>query len=108
MSLGHIDTHREPPARIPSSDEPRAPRFFCADSFWEAQGPARAFLASIQYCPRCWRAHERMHERIGSELFQDDDPLALIWAFAPEDRNPCTAQVIAASIVLFGRAREKA
>src|SRR5262249_46731412 len=111
MSLSHLDIHRarqRVPATATNPEEPKAPRFFCATSLWEAQGPARALLASIQYCPLCTRAYQRLHERLGSTLFRDDDPLALIWAFEPEDRNPCAVQVVAACIVLFGRDRETA
>ena len=107
MSLSHVDPHHLPQPQPPEQrDDPKAPRFFCASTFWEAQGPARAFLTSVQFCPRCSRAYDRLHERLGSTLFLDDDPLALIWAFEPEDRNPCTAQVVAACIVLHGRERE--
>src|SRR5215813_2006176 len=109
MSLSHLDHHHHPhPERIahPDPDEPKAPRFFCAATFWEAQGPARAFLSSVQYCQRCTRAYTRMHDALGTTLFRDDDPVALMRAFEAEDRNPCTAQVVAACIVLYGRDRE--
>ena|SRR5215813_4473235 len=108
MSLSHTDLHHLPRSSALGTrrDQPTAPRFFCASTFWEAQGPARAFLSSVQFCPHCSRAYDRLHERLGSTLFFDDDPLALIWAFEAEDRNPCTAQVIAACIVLHGRERE--
>jgi len=108
MSLSHVDPHHVPQPQPcdPHPDQPKAPRFFCASTFWEAQGPARAFLSSIQFCSRCSRVYDRLHERLGSTLFLDDDPIALIWAFEPEDRNPCAAQVVAACIVLHGRERE--
>ena len=90
------------PAR---DDEPKALRYFHAKSFWEAAGCARAQLRSAEICPRCSRALARVHDRIGSTLFRDDDPRALICAFDPEDRNSCTLQVLAACIVLNGRDR---
>jgi hypothetical protein len=110
MSLSYLDhhhPHRQPIAPLDPA-APKAPRFFCANSFQEAQGPARAFLASVTFCARCARAYSRLHEALGTTLFRDDDPLALVWAFDAEDRNPCTAQVVAACIVLFGRDREPA
>jgi hypothetical protein len=108
MSLGLIESHERPPAPPADEAQPKAVRFFSASSMDEAQGAARAFLAGARYCPRCSRAHGRLPNRLGPTLFLDDDPLALIWAFDPEDRSACAAHVIAACIVLFGRPRRAA
>jgi hypothetical protein len=86
-------------------DEPKALRYFHARTFSEAAGSARALLRSAEICPRCSRALAHLYDRLGSTLFRDDDPKALISAFDPEDRNPCTLRIVAACIVLNGRDR---
>ncbi len=105
--LHSIDEHESSELdESPSTgDEPKALRYFRAKTFWEAAGSACAFLRSAEMCPRCSRALAHLYDRLGSTLFRDDDPHALIGAFDPEDRNSCTLQVLAACIVLNGRDR---
>jgi len=90
-----------------SANEPStsALDYFHASSFCGAVRSARAVLRDATSCPRCSRALAHLYDRLGSTLFRDDDPHALIRAFHPEERNSCTLQVIAACIVLHGRDR---
>jgi hypothetical protein len=53
----------------------------------------------------CSRAITQLYECIGSTLFRDDDPKALLEAFEPQDQNPCTLKILATSIILYGRDR---
>jgi hypothetical protein len=105
----HESSHEhESPARDESpagNEEPKALRFFRADTFWEAARSARDVLRGAQNCPRCSRALAHLYDRLGSTLFHDDDPQALIRAFDPEDQSSCTLKIVAACIVLDGRER---
>ena len=83
----------------------KALRYFHAKTRREAAVAARALLRNAESCPRCSQALANLHDRLGSTLFSDDDPHALIGAFDPQERNACTLQVLAACIVLNGRDR---
>ena len=76
-----------------------------ATSFEEARQSALRVLELAADCPRCKRVLHQLHERIGSTLFLDDDPRLLARAFDAADREGCAQSVLAACIVLFGRAR---
>jgi hypothetical protein len=94
------------PAESPSrGDQPKALRYFHANAFWEAARSARALLLGAKTCLGCSRALAHLYDRLGSTLFRDDDPQALIDAFDPEDRNSCTLGILAACIVLNSRER---
>jgi hypothetical protein len=89
----------------PTTNVAKALRYFHAKTFREAAVAARAHLRNAENCPRCSHALANLHDRLGSTLFRDDDPRALIAAFDPEERNSCTLQILAACIVLNGRDR---
>lgn len=69
----------------------------------EARDRAEQVLRSARRCACCTSLLEHVFARIGSTLFLDDDPMALARAF--EERDPFSARVLAAYIVLFGRER---
>jgi hypothetical protein len=65
-------------------------------------------VREVRRAPRCFccvsqRAHLAIH--VGSTLFLDDDPFQLQQAVPIEERAFVTPQLIAALIVLHGRAR---
>jgi hypothetical protein len=100
-----LHTHRIASPTAVVEGEPKAPHYFDADTFREAQGAARVFLRGAAGCIRCSRALARIFDRLGSTFFHDDDPRKLLEAFGLEDRNACTLRVLAACIVLDGRDR---
>jgi hypothetical protein len=93
------------PHHLPHDSANQALAFFDATSHDEAYGPARLALTAAERCPRCTRVLSQLHARIGSTLFQDDDPRRLARAFDAADREGCTLRLLAACIVLFGRPR---
>ena len=95
----------EEPARSRRAEAP-ALRYFEAADFIDATAPARALYASAAHCPRCRALLEHRFERLGSQLFRDEDPRWLARAFAAADRDGCSVRLLAACIVLFGRERE--
>ncbi len=74
-------------------------------TFTEARDRATQVLANALRCPRCQKLLGHVFDNLGSTLFLDDDPVALACAFDPGERDPFAARVLAACIVLSGRAR---
>ena len=79
--------------------------FFDAISVDEAQPAAKEVIAGVSRCPRCSRVLAQRFDRLGSNLFYDDDPRELSKAFDSADRDGCTLRLLAACIILFGRER---
>jgi hypothetical protein len=108
MSL--LSSHGQPVARRVRRPDPFCPalRFFGAFSLRDARDAAANVLAAAGHCPRCTRVLAQRFDKLGSTLFYDDDPRALIRVFAAEDRDACTLRLLAACIVVHGRARTEA
>lgn len=90
-----------------SSDDPPLPclKALCVASFSVARRRADGVLAKARRCPRCRALLAHVFECVGSTLFLDDDPHALIGSFQPAERDQFSERVLAALIVLQGRPR---
>jgi hypothetical protein len=74
----------------------------------EARWEAEQVLAGARRCRYCSSLLAHIFDRIGSTLFLDDDPDALVEAFDVSERDRFSRRVLAACIVLMGRPREAA
>ena len=92
--------------RAPALRRVPAIGFLDADSVKTACHEAEVVLQTAPLCPTCRRVLRQLHDRLGSTLFYDDDPRALITAFDVADRTDCSVKLLAACIVEFGRPRE--
>ncbi len=79
--------------------------YFETDSLDLARLRASAALRDAAQCSGCCSVLRQRFDRLGSALYWDDDPKQLISAFDPADREPCSLRVLAACILLHGRAR---
>jgi hypothetical protein len=84
---------------------PKALIVLGADTFSEAVASARREIDRGPFCRCCVSAHVHLTRFVGSTLFLDDDPRQLQLAIPPEERLKWTPRVLAACIVLYGRAR---
>jgi hypothetical protein len=75
------------------------------ESLVEARRRAEQVLAKAKRCQRCTTLLNHVFDCLGSTLFIDDDPHVLIGAFKPTECDQFSEQVLAAIIVLNGRAR---
>ena len=95
----------------PKPEEPpqclKALNVLNADSLPDARKRAHRVLTKAQRCPCCSTLLGHVYDRLGSTLFIDDDPRALVSAFDATDRDPFSQQVLAALIVLRGRPRTR-
>jgi hypothetical protein len=71
----------------------------------EARAEAEHQLARVTPCRCCVNPRVHLSRYIGSTLFLDDDPAELQQAIPPAERARWTVRLIAACIVLYGRAR---
>jgi hypothetical protein len=53
----------------------------------------------------CGNALAHVHHRLGSTFFLDDDPVQLSRAFPAAERDQFNPRLLAACVVLWGRAR---
>ena len=90
---------------LTADEEPPARRWFGGHTLEDAVRQARIELASARACPCCATLLAHVHERIGSTLFLDDDPVQLAAAFDATERDVFTPRVLAACVLLYGRAR---
>jgi hypothetical protein len=74
-------------------------------SLREARRRAARVLTKAQRCPRCRTLLDHVFDCLGSTLFIDDDPHALMSAFKPTECDQFSEKVLAALIVLNGRPR---
>lgn len=97
--------HVGQPAEEPPPGCGKALQALSAASFGEARRRAAQVLANARRCARCSSLLHHVFDCLGSTLFIDDDPHALVSAFQPTDRDPFAEQVLAALIVVKGRPR---
>jgi hypothetical protein len=71
----------------------------------EARRRADHVLAKAKRCQRCRTLLDHVFDCLGSTLFIDDDPHALMSAFKPAECDQFSEQVLAALIVRNGRTR---
>jgi hypothetical protein len=76
-----------------------------ADNLTHARSLAETELARGPRCGCCLTPQIHLTRFVGSTLFLDDDPTKLLAAFPRDARGQFTTRLIAACIVLFGRAR---
>jgi hypothetical protein len=86
----------------------KALHFLNSKTLGEARRRASQVLSDALRCPRCQKLLGHVFDRLGSTLFLDDDPRQLECAFDQGDRDEFSARVLAACIVLSGRARVEA
>lgn len=80
-------------------------RVLAARDLDEGRRRARELLRAARPCRCCKTATAHVFDRIGSTLFYDDDPAKLREAFDPEERERFTPEILAAAILVHGRAR---
>jgi hypothetical protein len=92
-----------------SRDEPPLPCFkaLSAASLTRARRRAGRVLENAKRCQRCRTLLAHVFDCVGSTLFLDDDPHALISSFKPTLCDQFSEQVLAALIVLQGRPRTR-
>jgi hypothetical protein len=71
----------------------------------EARHRADQVLAKAKRCQCCRTLLAHVFDCLGSTLFLDDDPHALLSSFKPDECDQFGEQVLAAVIVLNGRPR---
>lgn len=85
--------------------ELKAVRMLGARSLPEARREAAHTLKHARRCECCKSLLDHLFDRLGSTLFLDDDPEELAQAFEEAERDRFSPRVLAACIVLGGRAR---
>jgi hypothetical protein len=85
--------------------ELKAVRMLGARSLSEARREAAQALKHARSCDCCRSLLDHLFDRLGSTLFLDDDPQELAQAFEETERDRFCPRVLAACIVLRGRAR---
>jgi hypothetical protein len=98
------DPH-EPRLRAVDTDLPKAYAILGARELSEAWVLAQRELARARKCECCASLLAHVYDRIGSDLFLDDDPAQLAGAFDIGDRDRFTPRVLASCIVVSGRPR---
>jgi hypothetical protein len=88
---------------------PRSPSKACAalgaDDAAEARLEAERELARGPRCRCCLTPRVHLSRFVGSTLFADDDPATLLQAIPRDAREQFDTRLIAACIVVYGRAR---
>jgi hypothetical protein len=77
-----------------------------ADTLAQARSEAERELARGPRCGCCLTPRIHLTRFVGSTLFLDDDPHALLAAIPLDQRGNFTPRLIAACIIVHGRARE--
>jgi hypothetical protein len=98
----------DPHERRFSREVPEQPKAFSllgARDFREAWQLAERELERARKCGCCATLLAHVYDRLGSDLFLDDDPGTLVRAFDASDRDPFSERVLAARIVTSGRMR---
>ena len=90
-----------------SRDEPslRCLRALGVTSLPAGRRRAHSIVSKAKRCPRCKTLLSHLFDCVGSTLFLDDDPHALMGAFKPTECDRFSEQVLAALIILQGRPR---
>jgi hypothetical protein len=88
-----------------SSEQLKAVQMLNATTLTNARRAARRELSAAKRCPRCASLLRHMFDRMGSDVFLEDDPNALAQAFESCDCDESTPRVLAAYVVLKGRHR---
>ncbi|QSQ11800.1 hypothetical protein [Myxococcus landrumensis] len=104
LPLFHPRAHGEaapPPCEAPL----KAVRMLGVERLADARTRAEHALDGARRCSCCRGLLEHLYDRLGSTLFLDDDPEQLARAFEDDERDRFTPRVLAACIVLAGRAR---
>lgn len=91
--------------RSSGRSELKALQVLGAKTLGAARRRASKVLSDALRCPRCQKLLGHVFDNLGSTLFLDDDPAALECSFDPSERDAFAARVLAACIVLSGRAR---
>ena len=84
---------------------PKAFKLLGAQDFDSAWRLAERELARARRCTCCVSLLAHVYDRIGSDLFLDDDPEQLVLAFNESERDQFSVFVIAACVVVSGRIR---
>jgi hypothetical protein len=86
---------------------PRRKRLDALDARSPAEGriDAERELARARPCGCCLTPRIHLTKWVGSTLFLDDDPAALLRAIPRGERASWTTRLVAACIVLYGRPR---
>ena len=84
---------------------PKAFSLLGGRDFTEAWQLAEQELGRARRCSCCASLLAHVYDRLGSDLFLDDDPEQLMLAFEETDRDRFSATVLAACIVTAGRMR---
>lgn len=108
QALAANDPDAEPDEpRLGSTDSEisRAYATLGARDLAEAWLLAQRELARARRCGCCSSLLAHVYDRLGSNLFLDDDPLQLAQAFDQGDRDRFTPRVLASCIVVSGRPR---
>jgi hypothetical protein len=80
-------------------------RLLDASTLTDARCQAKRRLAAARRCPRCSSLLDHVFDRLGTDVFLEDDPDALAQAFESCDCDASTPLVLAAYVVLKGRHR---
>ena len=90
-----------------STDEPvlRCLRALGVTALPAGRRRAQAIVSKAKRCPRCRTLLSHLFDCVGSTLFLDDDPHALMGAFKATECDRFSEQVLAALIILRGRPR---
>jgi hypothetical protein len=83
----------------------KAVRLLGARHLPEARHRAEHTLKGARRCACCASLLTHVFDRVGSTLFLDDDPETLAQALEESERDQFSPRVLAACIVLLGRAR---
>ncbi|GMT97569.1 hypothetical protein KH5H1_16880 [Corallococcus caeni] len=83
----------------------KAVRMLGAQGLEDARRQGARALEKAWRCTCCRGLLAHVFERVGSTLFLDDDPEVLAQSFDDSERDPFSARVLAACIVMVGRER---
>jgi hypothetical protein len=86
-------------------DDLKSVRLLHASTLADARNEAKRQLIEARRCPRCSSLLDHVFDRIGGDVFLEDDPEALAQAFEPCDCDASAPTVLAAYVVLKGRHR---
>jgi hypothetical protein len=100
------DTEPHPRAAgLEAAGQSRAYELLGARNLAEAWTLAEQQLARARRCGCCTSLLAHVFDRLGTDLFLDDDPEQLLQAFDESDRDRFSPRVLAAAIVTSGRPR---